>query len=336
MSESSDKENDNRRERRKLRPIAMAYIKGQTEDLPTDGISLSRIQAHILDFIKYCYKRINDKGHVEDEMVDEVRNIGVILKAYCDIKNGDLCSEFYNFNIRLLNLLFKEGCNCNKNQVIVLFERSEILTLLSIFFIQYKTCIFDINLILDYCDTSVEAKNINMLCFMTYQFCSQVKDIKKIRMEELSIDELEKGISLGYFNDKRAELGKYLRELLICKNENDKGSFEILCFKLLRLHILGKLEIYAFSDLVKDHILYRLMYKPWEVDFKTIRLNLFIGLVNVKIRNIVIKYGGYEFYLRVRAAKKRNKNIKNSYIFSGVLQNENFKRIYYENKLAKA
>ena len=43
--------------------------------------------------------------------------------------------------------------------------------------------------------------------------------------------------------------------------------------------------------------------------------------------------GGYDFYLRIGAEKKKNKCIKKVYTFIRVLTNDDFKRRYYEEVL---
>ncbi len=321
-------------ERRRLRPYAARYLKGNTDGFPTDSKGRSKIRSDILDVCGYCFERIKEKGCLEKEIVKEFRNIGRILRAYCEIKDGEFWDEFYIFDIEFLEYLLKEGLKIDKNLAIELFYRSGIITSLSIFIIQYKTCIFDINIILDYNDTSVETKNLNMLMFMTNQLCSRIKEIRKIEIKDLSMLELENAIRLGYYNDQREELGKYIRELLLSKKD-DKEVYEGLRETFLRLYIMQDLDISGFKDLLEDHILYDLMYHPWKIDFSKIKLDLLIGLINVDIRDNMIKYGGYDFYLRVKAAKKKNKKLGDVYIFKNILMNDDFKRRFYEDKAAK-
>ena len=252
-------------------------------------------------------------------MVNELQNIGSVLRAYCEIEDGEYWNEFYTFDISYLEYLLKEGLKYDKNLIIELFLKSGIITSLSIYIIQYETCTFDINLILDYNDTSVETKNLNMLMFMTNQLCSRIKEIRKIEIRDLSMFELEYAIRFGYFNDKRKELGEYIRELLLSKREEDKKAYEELRTSFLRLYIMEELDISYFKDLLEDHVLYALLYHPREVDFTKIKLDFFIGLVNVNILENVIKYGGYDFYQRIKAAKKRNKELGDVYIFKNAL-----------------
>ena len=98
---------------------------------------------------------------------------------------------------------------------------------------------------------------------------------------------------------------------------------------------MEELDISYFKDLLEDHVLYALLYHPREVDFTNIKLDFFIGLVNVNILENVIKYGGYDFYQRIKAAKKRNKELGDVYIFKKVLTHDDFKRRTYEKKAAK-
>ena len=322
-------------ERRRIRPYAVRYLKGSTDDFPRDSEGRSKIKSDIYDVCGCCFERIKEKGYVEKEMVKELRNIGRVLRAYCEIENGEFWDEFYIFDTEFLEYILKEGLKCDKNLAIELFSRSGIITSLGIYLIQYKTCEFNINLILDYNDTSVETKNLNMLMFMTNQLNSRIKEIRKIEMRDLSMYELENAIRLGYYNDKKEELGEYIKELLLKKREEDKESFEELRVCFLKRYIMQDLDISAFKDLLDDHVLYDLLYHPWKVDYSGISLELFIGLINVDIRDNVIKYGGYDFYLRVRAAKKRDKKLGDVYIFKNVLMNDDFKRRSYEEKMAK-
>lgn len=322
-------------ERRRIRPLSDRYARGLIDDFPTDKKGRSKVKSNIIDVADYCFKRVNTKGYVEDVMVEELQNIGSILRAYCEVEDGELWDEFNIFHIRFLEYLLREGLKYDKNLIIELFFKSGILTSLSIFIIQYKTYTFDINLILNYYDISVEAKNLNMLCFMTNQLCSRIKEIKKIKMEDLSVIELENAIRSGYFNDRKEELGNYLKELLIYNRDNDNEAYENLRVKLMKLHIMQELDICAFTDILEDHVLFDVMYHPWKVDFMKIPLNYFIGLRNINISNSVVRYGGYEYYLKIKAEKKKNRKIGEIYIFRNVLRDENFKRRYYEEKLAK-
>ncbi len=320
-------------EKRRIRPYASMYLKGLTDVFPKDSKGISRIKASVIAVSGYCLSRVNEKGYVEKEMADEMYNIGRVLRAYCEIEEGEYWKEFYLFYIRFLEYLLREGLKYDKNLIIELFIKSGIITSLSIFIIQYKTYIFDNNLILNYYDTSVETEKYNMLCFITNQLFPGMKEVRNIRMEALSMYELENAIRYGYYNDRRKELGEYLRGLLLIKKDTDERDYEDLRVRLLKLHIMQELNISIFEDLLIDHDLYNLMYHPRRVDFKKIKLSYFLGLRNVDISNIAIRYGGYDFYLRIGAEKKKNKCIKKVYTFIRVLTNDDFKRRYYEEVL---
>lgn len=322
-------------EKRRIRPYVSMYQKGLTNVFPTDSKGMSKIKASVIAVSGYCLSRINEKGYVEKEMAEEMHNIGRVLRAYCEIEEGEYWKEFYLFFIRFLEYLLREGLKYDKNLMIELFIKSGIITSLSIFIIQYKTYIFDNNLILNYYDTSVETEKYNMLCFMTNQLFPGMKEVRNIKMESLSIYELENAIRYGYYNDRRTELGEYLRNLLLKQKDTDEKDYEDLRIRLLKLHIMQELDISMFEDLLIDHDLYDLMYHPRKVDFKKIKLSYFLGLRNVDISNIAIRYGGYDFYLRIGAEKKKNKSIKKVYTFIKVLTNDDFKRRYYEEVLVK-
>ena len=322
-------------EKRRIRPYAFLYHKGLTDAFPRDTKGKARIKSSVIAVSGYCLFRVNEKGYVEKEMIDEMYNIGRVLRAYCEIEEGECWKEFYLFFIRFLEYLLREGLKYDKNLIIELYIKSGIIASLSIFIIQYKTYIFDNNLILNYYDTSVEAEKYNMLCFITNQLFPGMKEVRNIRMEALSVHELENAIRFGYYNDRRKELGEYLRGLLLKKKDTDEKDYENLRVKLLKLHIMQELDISLFEDLLIDHELYDLMYHPRRVDFKKINLGYFSGIRNVDVSNIAIKYGGYDFYLRIGAEKKKDKSIKKVYTFIKVLTNDEFKRRYYEEVLIK-
>ena len=311
------------------------YYKGLLNAFPTDSKGRSGIRASVLAVSKYCFLRVNEKGYVEKEMLEEMHNIGRVLRAYCEIEEGEYWKEFYLFYIRYLEFLLRDGLKYDKNLIIELLLKSEIITSLSIFIIQYKPYIFDNNLILNYHDISVEAEKYNMLCFITNQLFPGIKKIYNLKMEDLSMVELENAIRFGYYDDRRRELGEYIRELLLIKKDSDENDYEDLRVRLLKLHIMQELDISAFEDLLTDHDLYNLMYHPRRVDFTQVRLNQFNGLRNVDISNTAIRYGGYEFYLRLSAEKKKDIRIREVYTFKKVLTHDAFKRRYYEEVLVK-
>ena len=319
-------------ERRRFRPMADPLFHNERiDDFPTDRKSVSMIKNNIISFSEYCYKRVNDKGYVENEMVEEFLNIALILRGYCEVDGSKLWkSDFNVFNIRFFEYLLKEGQKYDKNLVIELLSRSGILDALSEYIIQYRTYIFDSNLILDYYDTSVEAKNRNMLCFMTYQVCPYVKKFNKIKVEDLTAEELETGIRSRYFNDRKEEIGRYIKDLLISKKSKDLDDFEQFRTTILKLHLMEYLEISMYEDLLKDHDLYRIKYHPETIDYKTIKLSLFSGLRHIRIRDNVEKYGGYEIYKRLRAVYKKYPNIRYNYILGHIFANEKFKYRYCE------
>ena len=322
-------------EKRRIGPYALLYHKGLTNVFPTDTKGMSKIKASAIAVSGYCLYRVNEKGYVEKEMVDEMYNIGRVLRAYCEIEEGEYWKVFYLFFIRFTEYLLREGLKYDKNLIIELFIKSGIITSLSIFIIQYKTYIFDNKLILNYYDTSVETEKYNMLCFITNQLFPGIKEVRIINMETLSLHELENAIRFGYYNDRRKELGEYLRGLLLKKKDTDEKDYENLRVRLLKLHIMQELDINLFEDLLIDHELYNLMYHPRRVDFKKIKLDYFSGLRNIDISNIAIKYGGYDFYLRIGAEKKKDKSIRKVYTFIKVLTNSDLKRRYYEEVLVK-
>ena len=322
-------------EKRRIRPYALMYHKGLTYVFPTDTLGMSKIKASVIAVSGYCLLRVNEKGYVEKEMVVEMYNIGRVLRAYCEINEGEYWKDFYLFFIRYFEYLLREGLKYDKNLIIELFIKSGIIASLSIFITQYKTYIFSSHLILDYYDTSVEKEKYNILCFITNQLFPGTKEVRSIKMETLSMYELENAIRFGYYNDRKKELGEYLRGLLLKKKRTDEKDYENLRVGLLKLHIMQELDISLFEDLLTDHELYDLMYHPRRIDFNKINLAYFSGLRNVDISNIAIKYGGYDFYLRIGAEKKKDKNIGKVYTFIKVLTNDDFKRRYYEEVLVK-
>ncbi|MCR4806360.1 MAG: hypothetical protein K5857_01665 [Lachnospiraceae bacterium] len=323
-------------ERRGFRPLADNLYKNDLiDDFPTDRRSLAMIKSDIIGFTEYAYRRISEKGYVEEEMIEELHNIAIVLKAYCEVKHGELWdSDFNTFNIRFFEYLLKTGLKYDKNLVAEALTKSGILNALSTFIIQYKNHIFDSSLVLNYYDISVEVKNRNMLCFMTYQVSPRIKDIIDIRIEDLTIQELEDGIRSGFFNDIREEVRTYLKELLLYKSIHDKKGYEDLRTRILKLHLMEYIEISGFEDMLSDHCLYRLKYHPDKIDYAHFPLGLLCGLINVNILKDVVRYGGYDFFLRISELYETNRKVRYSYITANILRNERFRRIYYEEKQA--
>ena len=324
-------------ERRKFRPMAnQLFQKDKLDKFPTDKKTVAKIKKDIIRFVVYCYKRICDKGYVEKEMIEEFRNIAIILRAYCEVENGELWdSDFNTFNIRFFEYLLKLGSKYDKNLVAKLLTQSEILNALGIYIIQYQDYIFDSNLILNYNDISVEAANRNMLCFMTHQVCPQIKKLIDVKVDNLTMEELEIGIRSGYFCGKEEEVNKLIRDRLTALRFEDSAGFNDFATKILKLHIMEYLDdISMYEDLIKGHDLYMLKYHPDMIDYSVYDIRNFIGIINLHVLNDVTEYGGYDFYKRVYSIFKKHREIKYTYILGHILKNERFRRIHYEEKNA--
>jgi hypothetical protein len=273
---------------------------------------------------------------VEDNMIEEFHNIALILRAYCEVENGKLWdSDFNDFNIRYFEYLLRLGIKFDKNLVARLLTQSEILNALGIYIIQYQDYKYDINLILDYYDISVEAENKNMLCLMTHQVCPRIKSIIDLKIKDLTVEELETGIRSGYFSGREEEVNLHIKKKLKYLKVKDKKSFNELRKRIIKLHIMEDInDISLYRNYLKDHDLYKLKYHPELIDYNVYDINNFIGIVNIYVLNDVIKYGGYDFYKRIYAISKKQRDIKHTYILGHILANERFRRIHYEEKNA--
>ena len=78
----------NGEERRVIRVLSKLYQKNKAYMFPKDGRSISYIMYIIYDLIEYAYKRITDKGYVEKEMLDEFRNLSIVITGYCTVEEG--------------------------------------------------------------------------------------------------------------------------------------------------------------------------------------------------------------------------------------------------------
>lgn len=321
-------------ERRGIRRMVELYCKDMIYEFPTDEESLRRIKEDIMDFIDYSFRRTDEKGYVEDEMVDEFHNIALVLRGYCEVKYGDLWKSVFNdFHKSLFSYALRQGVKYNKGLIVELLTKSEFLLALGIYIFQYQAYEYDSELILNYKDISVEDKDINMLCFMTHQVCPTIKKEIKIDLNDLSVDDLLTGIETEYFRDKQEEAGdriKYLLKLL--RDENNKDRYDSIVRKILMLHIDKRIDIRSLKELVEDHIVYKLLYYPETVDYESIELKTFINIKSRDIVNNAVIYGGYCLFKRIMAEYRRNRDIIYVGAFREILSNETFRRIYNEER----
>ncbi len=98
------------------------------------------------------------------------------------------------------------------------------------------------------------------------------------------------------------------------------------------LHIDNFIDIKPMEDMVRDHIVYKLLYHPETVDYKTMDLNAFINIRSRKIVDNAITYGGYPLYKRIRKEYEKNRKVKNIDAFRCILERENLRRRYNEER----
>lgn len=319
-------------DRRGIRSLVHLYYRNRIYDFPTDEESLYRIKSDIMNFIDYSYNRTEEKGCVEEEMVEEFHNIALVLRGYCGVKYGDLWeSAFSDFHRELFRYVLEQGVKYNKGLIIKLLTQSEFILALCIYIFQYQEFEYEPDLILKYNDISVE--DMNMLCFMTHRVCPNIKEKIKIEIRNLSAEELLKGISTDYFADRKKEINEHIRYLLQrLKQEGNDDRFDSIVRDILMLHIDDYIDIGHIEDQVKDHIVYRLLYFPESVDYESVKLSTFINIKSQRIVDNALKYGGYTLFRRVRKAYEKNHDIKYVDAFRQILKHETFRQIYYEEK----
>ena len=319
-------------DRRGIRSLVHLYYKDRIYDFPTDEESLRRIKTDIKDFIDYSYRRTEDIGYVENEMVEEFHNIALVLRGYCEVKYGDLwASVFSGFHKELFRYALEQGVKYNKGLIVKLLTQSEFILALSIYIFQYQAYEYDSGLILKYNDISVE--DMNMLCFMTHQVCPNIRKKIKIDMKNLSAEDLLRGIGTDYFIDRKEEVNDRIRfHLNRLKNDGDKGRYDSIVRDILMLHIDNYIDLAPIEDLVKDHIVYRLLYQPESVDYGSVELNTFINIKSQKIVDNAICHGGYKLFRRVRKEYEKNKDIRYVDAFRQILEHDIFRRIYNEER----
>lgn len=319
-------------ERRKFRGLLELYLRDRICDFPTDKESLWLLKENIMNFIDYCYLRTDEKGSVEDEMVEELHNIALILRGYYEVDKGEQWkSDFNDFHKSLFSYALKQGLKHNKGLVAELLTRSEFLHALDIYIFQYQEYEFNPDLVLDYNDISIESRN--MLCFMTHRVCPTIKKEIKIDLNDLSVDDLLTGIKTGYFTDKKEEAGNRLRYFLnVLKEEDDKERYDNIVRKILMLYIDYLIDISSLVDLIKDHVVYKLLYCPETVDYETIELKTFINIKSRIILNNAIDHGGYCLFKRLLEEYNKNRDIIYIEAFSEILNNEKLRRMYKEEQ----
>lgn len=319
-------------ERRGIRRLVYLLYRDRICDFPTDEESLQKIMSDIMNFIDYSYRRTEEKGYVEAEMVEEFHNIALVLRGYCEIKYGDLWeSVFSAFHKELFRYALEQGVKYNKGLIVKLLTQSEFILALSIYIFQYQAYEYDASLILDYSDIS--DNDMNMLCFMTHQVCPNIKEKIRIDIKNLSVEDLLKGIATDYFVDRKAEVNEHLRLLLEkLDNENNRERYDSIVRDILMLHIDNYIDIKPIEDMVKDHVVYRLLYDPTSVDYKTLDLNTFINIKSRKIVDNALSYGGYTLYKRVRKEYEKNRDIILVEAFRRILEKKNYRQIYNEER----
>lgn len=322
-------------ERRGIRSLVYLYYRNRIYDFPTDKESLDHILSDIMNAVNYCYRRIEERGYVEDEMVEEFHNIAIVLRGYCEVKYGELWDTvFSDFHRELFRYALEQGVKYNKGLIVKLLTQSEFILALSIYIFQYQAYEYDSNLILNYNDISVDDKDINMLMFMTHLVCPGIKEKIKIDIMNLSAEDLIRGIGTEYFVGRKEEIYGRIK-LLLEKIGNDKDRYDSVVRDILMLYIDNLIDIKPFEDLVKDHIVYRLLYCPESVDYVSIELNTFINIRSGRIVDNAIAFGGYTLFKRVRKEYEKNEDIKYVDAFDRILKVDSFRRRYNEEKEAR-
>ena len=319
-------------ERRGIRSLVQLIFEGRICDFPTDKRSLDRIKSDIMDFIDYSYPRTEEKGYVEEAMIEEFHNIAIVLRAYCEVKYGDLWeSVFSDFHKELFRYALEQGVKYNKGLIIKLLTQSEFILALSIYIFQYQAYEYDSNLILDYSD--IPTTDMSMLCFMTHQVCPNIKEKIRIDIKKLSVEELVKGIETNYFTDRKEEVTDRIRLLLgRLYHDNNRERYDSIVRDIMMLHIDDYIDLRPMEDMVRDHIVYKLLYHPETVDYEAMDLNTFINIRSRKIVENAITHGGYPLYKRIRREYERNRNVKNIDAFRCILEREDLRRRYYEER----
>ena len=93
-------------ERREIRSILYFFLNRNENDIPTDYNFMENLDYIIISKLEYCIFRVSKKGILEREMIEEVKNIAILLEE-CFFFDYERKNEKMYINIFEYLLSFK-------------------------------------------------------------------------------------------------------------------------------------------------------------------------------------------------------------------------------------
>jgi hypothetical protein len=327
-------------EKRGIRALVKLHYKNKFFLFPDDSETLDKIKNDILLALEYSYRKCSEIGYAEEEMIKELHNVALVILGYCSKNDREVWeNELNDFYIMMFRYALELGQKYDHGIVAELLVKSGLLEILSICIDQIQEYDYGPDLVSGYLkEDSISDTDKHMLCFMTYKVCKSVKDIVKINIEELSEEELIVAIRTQYFewNDK----DRVNRRLLILlkdlsTREDMKEKYDSLIKDVINLHVEYALPISMYSEYMKSHPLYKMLYNPETVDYEKLDLKVFVNVKSQKIIKNAVEYGGYSLYKRIRDAYYKDMGIKFCEALNQILRIENYKYLYETERKTK-
>ena len=327
-------------EKRGIRALVEMYFKNKYFLFPDDNETLDKIKNDILLALVYSYIRCSESGYAEDEMIKELLHFALAILGYCSKNEREVWeNELNDFYIMMFRHALELGMKYDHGIVVELLVKSGLLEMLSTCIDQLQPYDYDQDLISGYLrDSSISDTDKRMLCFMTHKVCKSVKEMIKINIDELTEDELIIAIRTQYFEgDDKERVNRRLLDLLkdLSSREDMKDKYDSLIKDVINLHVEYTIPISLYSEYMKTHPLYRILYYPETVDYEELDLKVFVNVKSHKIIENAGKYGGYPLYKRIRDVYYKYMGIKFCEAFSQILRIEIYKYLYETERKSK-
>ena len=321
-------------ENRGIRPMVDLYCRNRIYMFPKDRTTIFRIRNDITDLIEVAYIRMTDNGYIERQMVEEFHNAALVFNGYCQVDDGEIWNEYFNdYYIMLFRYILELGNNYNKRLVARLLTESGLIGQISKCIYQLQGYHYEYDLFAGYLgDRSIEEKDRNMLCFMSYPVCESLKDEVSIDIMSLSSEEIITGIKNHFFTDSDSRRLAEQRLLSIMKklkcSRYNRTEYDMLARKIINLHIDQLISLNTYSGYIEDHPLYMLLYRPEAVDYSHLPLSYLVDVKSQIIIDNAIEYGDYVLYRRVREKYLKDMRLKFGSAFKQILSIEKYKYLY--------
>lgn len=312
--------NDIKKEKRVLRPLSEMCEYDRCENLPRDKNTISIFKNSVIQFIPYSYKRITEKGYVEDCMIEEMHNIAYLLIEYYII-NPEIVKLFC---INLFETVLQTGIEYNKNLVAEILTKSELILVLSIYIFQMTSYSFDLELIQNYNDETVDSINRNLLFIMCNHIYNNLQNELHLDINEVTPKELVYGVESGFFSDK-VKIKSRIESIL--KNEGSKDKYNKVINAIINLGIKNYINLEDYDEYLKDYDLYKLIYYPNNIDYNEFDIRFLINCKSSIAINNAIKYGGPILNMRLYYESLKDKSITKYKVINKIINDPDNKYI---------